>query len=191
MLVLHPQHVQIPRPTVPPPHQAPRTWSRNKSSHIGYVSQPKMASSPLHGKVIPSLEADGLVAAYLSKGLWKWQGIVRVPEKDENGQWGPRHQRRHAINERRGIFRQLELKCIVYLNVLHFSVLLIASPFLQFGSFEIKRSGVDIVYGRHRIRSAYSKEGLKIWNASRHFWPMEMDPCKHHRCRRDALKPNN
>lgn len=67
--------------------------------------------SPLHTDIVPTLENRGLVAAFLTKGPRKWQGIVRVPERDENGVWVSIRERLQGIAEKTGAFKRLDIRC--------------------------------------------------------------------------------
>jgi DNA polymerase beta len=61
---------------------------------------------------MPPLEERGLIAASLSTGAQKWQGIVRLPEKAENGGWSHRQRRLEAIEKNEGVYRKVDLKYV-------------------------------------------------------------------------------
>jgi DNA polymerase beta len=47
------------------------------------------------------------------KGSKKWQGIVRIPEKHEQGDWGSRSERLEGIANGIGTFKRLDLKWVL------------------------------------------------------------------------------
>lgn len=67
-------------------------------------------SSPLIQGVVLPLEQRGLIAATLSKGPKKWQGVVRLPERTTTKQWGERTDRLKAIQANEGLFRRMDIK---------------------------------------------------------------------------------
>jgi len=105
ILLLHPNHVHVPVPSIAPPQVAAK-----KSTRAKYVRLGDKALSPLHNDAVPVLEQHGLLAANLSLGLRKWQGIVRVPEKDGKGQWLNWRERLRAIEDGTGTFRRLKIQ---------------------------------------------------------------------------------
>jgi DNA polymerase beta len=76
-----------------------------------YVRDADLKSSPLHNDVVPSLKDRGILAAALTEGPTKWQGIVRVPEKEEHTD-NFRRDRKAAIKEGRGEYRRIDLKWV-------------------------------------------------------------------------------
>lgn len=69
-------------------------------------------TSLLHSEVVPKLGDRGLLAAHLTQGSRKWHGIVRVPEKDEQGAWRSRREHLKGIANRQGTFARLDLKSV-------------------------------------------------------------------------------
>jgi DNA polymerase beta len=105
---MHPRHVHVPVPNISPPQLSLKSRIFNKAIRAVYVRAEDKKSSPLHNDVVPSLTERGILAASLSEGPKKWQGIVRIPEKDEldNG----RHHRLAAIAEGTGTYKRIDLK---------------------------------------------------------------------------------
>lgn len=61
-------------------------------------------------EVVIPLQRRGLIAATLSAGVRKWQGVVRLPERDEDGGWGERSERVKLVEDNKGLFRRMDLK---------------------------------------------------------------------------------
>lgn len=78
-----------------------------------YLKVGRRADTLLHRVIIPSLEERGLIAAGTITGVTKWQGVVRVPERDEKGDWEELRGRFVGIKRIRGIFRMLHIRCVV------------------------------------------------------------------------------
>ena len=98
----------VPNISSPQPSLNPRVL--NRAIRIEYVRHTDKEFSPLYNDVLPTLEERGLLAAYMMKGTKKWQGIVRLPEKDEQGDWGSRRDRLEGIENGLGTFRRLDLQ---------------------------------------------------------------------------------
>ncbi|KAF8895626.1 hypothetical protein BD779DRAFT_1668869 [Infundibulicybe gibba] len=111
LLLLHPDHVFIPFPSVPPPHvRASKPGSiLHKPFRPSYISVTARAASPLHGDIVPMLTDRGLLAACLSSGIRRWSGIVRIPQRDPQGGWHPRNERLEAIRRVEGVYKRLDL----------------------------------------------------------------------------------
>jgi DNA polymerase beta len=113
--LLHPNHVYIPTPSPPSPVSKPNskrvTTARLKSAFQSkYTSVAERDQSILLKDVVQPLESRGLIAATISSGTQKWQGIVRVPQK--NGDWEPDWQRKDGIAQHLGKFRRMDLKFV-------------------------------------------------------------------------------
>lgn len=110
IILFHPSHVHVPTPHIPP------SGALSKRSINGTSLAPKAAtkaereSSPLTQEVVIPLQRRGLIAATLSAGVMKWQGVVRLPERDEDGGWGERSERVKLVEADKGLFRRLDLK---------------------------------------------------------------------------------
>lgn len=112
IIILHPNHVHVPVPNISPPKPSLKPPPRIGTSVLLFKfikGEDKM--SPLHTDIVPTLENRGLVAAFLTKGPRKWQGIVRVPERDENGVWVSIRERLQGIAEKTGAFKRLDIRC--------------------------------------------------------------------------------
>jgi chaperone required for assembly of F1-ATPase len=69
--------------------------------------------SLLQLEVVPALTLRGILAATLSSGDLKWQGIVLVPELDtqtKDDQWGEHQRRMATIENGEGVYRRMDLK---------------------------------------------------------------------------------
>ena len=106
VILFHPSHVHVPIPQEPPPSSkttVPRKVATNKPTNA------ERASSMLLNDVVKPLEKTGLIAATLSSGVKKWQGVVRIPERDEHGGWGNRSKRVKQVEGNEGLFRRMDL----------------------------------------------------------------------------------
>lgn len=113
IIILHPNHVHVPVPNISPPKPSLKPPPRIGTSVLLFKfikGEDKM--SPLHTDIVPTLENRGLVAAFLTKGPRKWQGIVRVPERDENGVWVSIRERLQGIAEKTGAFKRLDISLV-------------------------------------------------------------------------------
>lgn len=66
-------------------------------------------------EIVKPLEQRGLIAATLSAGVRKWQGVVRLPERDEGGSWGERIERVRLVQANNGLFRRMDLKYVFFI----------------------------------------------------------------------------
>nr|GAT49328.1 DNA polymerase IV [Mycena chlorophos] len=96
LVVLHPTHVHVPFP------------DRRRGA-------PKRdAKTVLQSNMLPALTERGILAATLSSGNLKWQGIVRIPEMVPTGMdWAGERQRRiTAIEALDGEFRRMDINLV-------------------------------------------------------------------------------
>ncbi|KAF7298791.1 DNA polymerase [Mycena indigotica] len=98
LIILHPDHVHVPFPQTAQKRGAP----------------PKSARPLLKTNFLPPLTDRGLLAATLSAGDLKWQGIVRIPEavtsnSDRSMQW---QRRLAAIKAGEGSYRRLDINMV-------------------------------------------------------------------------------
>jgi DNA polymerase beta len=112
VVLLHPNHVYIPTPSPPSPVSESNskriTATRLKSAFQSrYTSAAERGQSILVKDAVQPLESRGLIAATISSGARRWQGIVRVPQK--NGDWEPDWQRKDGIAQHLGKFRRMDL----------------------------------------------------------------------------------
>ncbi|KAG5644782.1 hypothetical protein DXG03_007690 [Asterophora parasitica] len=102
LMLFHPDHVHVP---VPSP---PTRGSFVPHGKLGSQSRAK-AETPLHKSVIPTLQERGLVVASMGTALRYWNGVVRIPEKDQDGKWKTRRERLEAIEKGQGELRRMDL----------------------------------------------------------------------------------
>ncbi|KAJ7780718.1 hypothetical protein DFH07DRAFT_793172 [Mycena maculata] len=102
LIILHPDHVHVPVPLGTP-------------SKVSTVSATKrngaLPASLLQSEVVPALQTRGILAAAMSSGDLKWQGIVLVPEPTDD-QWGERQRRLAAIESGQGVYRRMDLNLV-------------------------------------------------------------------------------
>ncbi|KAJ7143532.1 hypothetical protein C8R43DRAFT_953973 [Mycena crocata] len=106
LIILHPDHVHVPFPAGTPSKLSIVPSKKPKTS---------LPSSLLQLEVVPALQSRGILAAALSSGDLKWQGIVMVPESDwstRNDQWGERQRRIAAIENGEGVYRRMDLNLV-------------------------------------------------------------------------------
>lgn len=53
-----------------------------------------------------------MIAATLSEGEAKWQGVVRLPERTDDG-WGERVVRTEGIKRGEGVFRRMDIRFVI------------------------------------------------------------------------------
>ncbi|KAJ7069499.1 hypothetical protein C8F01DRAFT_1048194 [Mycena amicta] len=105
LVIFHPEHVHVPFPDTP---QASSASKRKRGP-------PKKESrSVLKTNLLPALTERGILAAALSSGDLKWQGIVRIPEPAAFGgdRSGERQRRVAAIDSGEGSYRRLDLNLV-------------------------------------------------------------------------------
>ncbi|KAF9464116.1 hypothetical protein BDZ94DRAFT_1162537 [Collybia nuda] len=111
LVIMHPNHVFVPVPETPP-NGPPESRIRKIINKTSFVNREIRSTSPLFSDLVPVLQDRGLVADNISSGIRRWQGIVRVPEKNENGKWCSRAVRLSGIEELTGKFRRLDLNLV-------------------------------------------------------------------------------
>ncbi|KAJ7701481.1 hypothetical protein B0H17DRAFT_1195267 [Mycena rosella] len=105
LIVLHPDHVHVPVPIGTPAKISSATRKRNGA----------LPPSLMQTEVGPALLTRGLLAAALSNGDLKWQGIVLLPESDSpvtTDQIGERQRRIAAIENVEGTYRRMDLNLV-------------------------------------------------------------------------------
>jgi len=114
IILFHPTHVHVPTPHIPPSAALSKrnnTGTSTLSSKPGSkITKAERESSPLIQDVVQPLTKRGLIAATLSTGARKWQGVVRLPERDEDGEWESRSERVKSVKADQGLFRRVDLK---------------------------------------------------------------------------------
>ncbi|KAF8214937.1 hypothetical protein K438DRAFT_1659786 [Mycena galopus ATCC 62051] len=108
LIILHPDHVHVPVPTIFP-------------SHIDVSPSPRKRKngtrppSLLQDDIVPILQSRGVLAATLSSGDLKWQGVVLLPDpasaiKDD--QLAERKRRTTAIENGDGVYHRADLNLV-------------------------------------------------------------------------------
>lgn len=105
LIILHPDHVHVPFPAIPSHIERPSGTPKRQNG----------ARSPsfLQAEVVPILESRGIIAATLSGGDLKWQGVVLLPDPDsaiKDDQVAERKRRLTAIEKSDGVYRRADLK---------------------------------------------------------------------------------
>ncbi|KAJ7451680.1 hypothetical protein FB451DRAFT_1283983 [Mycena latifolia] len=106
LIILHPDHVHVPVPTGTLAKPTFGTTRRRSAA---------LPTSLLQAEVVPALQTRGLLAAALSSGDLKWQGIVLLPESDSpttTDQIGERQRRLAAIESGEGSYRRMDLNLV-------------------------------------------------------------------------------
>ena len=91
IILLHPSHVHIPVPD--------QKRSREKTDKT---------PSMLQQDVLEPLRRSGIIADTLTLGPLKWQGMVRIPQRDEGGEWESVQTRVDAVAALNGAFRRAD-----------------------------------------------------------------------------------
>lgn len=110
---MHPSHVYVPLPDNPP-DGPPQPRIRKIINKTAFVTRKVKSTSPLFSEVVPILQERGLIAENISSGIRRWQGVVRVPDKNEDGEWCTRDIQTSGIQNMTGKFRRLDLKYVAY-----------------------------------------------------------------------------
>ena len=98
-MMLHPSYIHVPTPD-----------SSNKGkSKKAKASDPQ---SPLQVDVLHPLMRQGIIAANLVCGMQKWQGIMRIPERNDTGEWGPVQERLDGAEALTGAFRRADIRFV-------------------------------------------------------------------------------
>lgn len=113
VVLFHPAYVHVPTPSIPPSTSPKSQRGRiNIAFRSAYTPAHARAASPLVRDIVRPLEERGLIAASLSLGERKWQGIVRVPEKTKEGHWEDRGERLLHIRNDAGAYCRVDLRCV-------------------------------------------------------------------------------
>ncbi|KAJ6584049.1 hypothetical protein DFH09DRAFT_1075657 [Mycena vulgaris] len=106
LIILHPDHVHVPVP-VGTPSKISSSTPRKRSAAL--------PASLLQVEVVSALQTRGLLAAALSSGDLKWQGVVLLPDSDsptkadQIGEW---QRRLAAIESGEGTYRRMDLNMV-------------------------------------------------------------------------------
>ncbi|KAJ7160060.1 hypothetical protein C8R46DRAFT_1106854 [Mycena filopes] len=111
LILLHPDHVHVPFPAPPPNAFSGPATPKKTRARKGNGNGNGSRSSLLQSDVVPTLEARGILAATLSGGDLKWQGIALLPNVDP-AEWGERQRRIDAIENGHGVYRRMDLNLV-------------------------------------------------------------------------------
>lgn len=126
IIVFHPSYVYVPRPGEKPADTEETLRSNGRGrppKWNGHLGKQKLDSvSLLKETVLIPLERAGIIAATLNESQRKWQGIIRVPEENEDNL-----KRALGVRDRLGTFRRMDItyassRCLTY-------VILTSHPF--------------------------------------------------------------
>ncbi|KAF8630865.1 hypothetical protein AX17_005224 [Amanita inopinata Kibby_2008] len=117
IILLHPEHVQMPIPDPPQIVKESRRLAWSSASKQTYLSMAKKIPNPLHGGAMPTLYNRGLVCDVTMNGERKWCGVIRIPELvegmgadgEETTVWSDKYERVRAITLGEGLFRQVNM----------------------------------------------------------------------------------
>ncbi|KAJ6504614.1 hypothetical protein C8R47DRAFT_1102923 [Mycena vitilis] len=107
LIVLHPDHVHVPFPTIFPPHIEipPGTPKRKNGTRPPSVLE----------DAIMLLESRGIIAATLKNGDLKWHGMALLPDPElaiKDDQLAERKRRLDAIEKGEGVYRRLDINLV-------------------------------------------------------------------------------
>lgn len=119
LLLFHPSYMSIPVPNAPSPFlPVPKNNPKGRRPGAFYGASPAARSDPfakaLQSDIIAPLIAKGFLAAQLVGGSSKWQGVVRLPDKqgkegEEGEVWEDLFDRLRGVKLRDGEFRRLDI----------------------------------------------------------------------------------
>ncbi|KAG7088095.1 hypothetical protein E1B28_012121 [Marasmius oreades] len=117
LLLIHASQVYLPLPEQlgPPDPNNIKIQGRGTTyfrARNGYTKNEERTRSSLLQHIMPRLQDRGLIADTTKDHMWKWTGIVRVPERgdaDEDIEISAVTNRKRAIEEVRGRFVRLEI----------------------------------------------------------------------------------
>ena len=98
-MMLHPSYIHVPTPDT----------SNKSKSKKAKASDPQ---SPLQVDVLHPLMRQGIIAANLVCGMQKWQGIMRIPERNAKGEWGSVQERLDGVEALTGAFRRADIRSV-------------------------------------------------------------------------------
>lgn len=130
-MIIHPFEVKMIPPHAPYDRETkprPPNSSHFYSIHNAFVSGAQAVSNvPLSFDVISPLESRGMVAATLAANSQRWKGIIRIPQRTENGSWEDRTERLRQIKEKEGHYGELQILCVFASGHLMFALLNVAT----------------------------------------------------------------
>ncbi|KAI0039779.1 Nucleotidyltransferase [Auriscalpium vulgare] len=97
ILILHPNYVHVPMPQTVPKKQSTKVVKADRQE------------SPILRDVVPALMSSALLAATLSQGPRKWQGVCLLPTRQSDGSWYEVGDRLRDLRATRGKYMRLDL----------------------------------------------------------------------------------
>lgn len=118
LILIHPDSdPTIPIQKPPPPSPPGSLKPSPPKAKAAKTKAEELAESKLVKEVVKPLEDLGVLAATLSSGLSKWQGMVLVPDRNREGVWQDKGERLSLIQTKNadeegalGCFRRMDLK---------------------------------------------------------------------------------
>lgn len=111
IVLFHPSLVDVPTPDVPP-EQLRSMGTKKRKTGISSSAWKDAHLELLTDHVVEPLRGRGLIAADFKKEGGIWEGILLVPQRDENGNWMSRVERKQAIEARKGTLRRMRMICL-------------------------------------------------------------------------------
>ncbi|KAL4081252.1 hypothetical protein J3A83DRAFT_4427322, partial [Scleroderma citrinum] len=146
LVIVHPLDLKTIAPHAP--YNLDRKPRPPKPSHFYSVND-----SLLSFDIISPLEGRGLVAATLTAKPQRWRGIIRIPQRAENGSWEVRAERLRQIKEKEGRYCNLSISFVP--KQYQGAALLALTGDLEF----VK----DICDRAHRLGLHFNEYGLWKW----------------------------
>lgn len=111
-ILFHPDCVHVPHPGGEPTTGSASDVSSDRRSRPSKSANSdalhKKQDSVLRKAILAPLEREGVIAATLSEGPKKWQGIVRIPGEVESS-----YQRQVGVRDKEGAFRRMDLRHVL------------------------------------------------------------------------------
>ena len=111
IIAFHPSYVYVPLPGEKPTEAAEPLRSSKRGrppKRNGSGGKQKASTVPLlRESILSPLEHSGVIAATLSEGPRKWQGIVRIPGNGDDNV-----RRVIGVRSREGSFRRMNITCV-------------------------------------------------------------------------------
>lgn len=138
------------------------------------ASKAALESSPLVQDVVKPLEERGFLAASLSSGARKWQGVILLPAREDGdgGPWEERRVRLEKIEKGEGHYRRMDIKWVLFSHYVVFKFTF--SKCLKLSPNEISRRSSLGSNGRHRVQQRHSNTRHHPRLTSQRVWIMEM-----------------
>ncbi|TFK70959.1 Nucleotidyltransferase [Pluteus cervinus] len=102
VLLHHPDHVHVPFPPVPPPSPTKYANTSPRTFFPGSLPVKSRESNKFYQDMVKGMETRGLIASTKTVGERRWQGIVRIPNENEE-----RWHRVNGIRTQEGTYRMM------------------------------------------------------------------------------------